>query len=380
MLRILLVSLALVALPAVDDVEKELTRWQDEVGKARGEYQTEVAKANEKAVKALTRVAQREAKAGDIAAATDAWRAVLAIDLDAEEARAFFTAIGRLDEVMAEVAAGGDPLAGLGGAVRPALVFSPGAALMPSGTLLQTPFDQRTIELVVGKTVGDGVLYEEGNDKAGLAIAVVGDEVRFIIAAGTERADLSGAFDRLAPWTHLAVQFNEGEVSLWIGGKLAQKAKGALTTFPKHDGEGGLGCERKGSVAGMPKNTLSFRCSMFRMSKVARFTTTFQPASDAITDKTTLLAIGSENLSTLVVAPVPVPPVAPPAKVDADADDDVDADADAGGTPDEPPKVAAKGKPAKVPPPAGVRIKAFANVPDDNIAWQVLGDVFLATK
>ncbi|MBA3845382.1 MAG: hypothetical protein H0X45_01930 [Planctomycetes bacterium] len=365
-----LAALATTTLVGTDDADKELGRWQDEIGRARAEYQSEVVKANDKAIRTLTRIAQREAKAGDLSAATDAWRAVLTIDHDVDEARDFFTAIGQLDQVLAEVAASDDPLAGLGGGAKPALVFSPGALLAPSGNVLETAFDQRTIEVVVGKAVGDGVLYEEGSEKVGLAIALVGDHVRFVIAANKDKAELSGAFDRSVPWTHLAVQFDKGEVSLWIDGKLAQKARSALATFPKHDGDGGLGSERKGSVADMKDNALSFRCAMFRMSKVARFTTNFQPATDALTDKTTLLAIGAENLRNLLAAHLAQPaPASPDETVAKDETKEKDA------------KDAKSAKSGKAPAgPTGVRIKAFANVPDDNISWQVQGDVFVAVK
>ncbi|HYE04758.1 MAG TPA: hypothetical protein VEL07_04475 [Planctomycetota bacterium] len=365
-----LVAVATTALVGADDVDKELGRWQDEIGKARSEYQTEVGRANDKAIKALVRIAQREVKAGDLSAATEAWRAVLTIDPDVDEARDFFTAIGQLDQVLAEIAASDDPLAGLGGGgAKPALIFSPGALLAPSGNVLEVAFDQRTIEVVVGKAVGDGVLYEEGNEKAGLAICLVGDHVRFVIAANKEKAELAGGFDRSVPWTHLAVQFDKGEVSLWIGGKLAQKARSALVTFPKHEGDGGLGSERRGSVADMDDNALSFRCAMFRLSKAARFTTAFQPASDALTDKSTLLAIGAENLRELLAAHLAQPAPAPP-------DEPVAKDAKEKDAKDEKPA-----KPRKAPAaPLGVRITAFTNVPDTNISWQVIGDVFVAAK
>src|SRR4051812_15451852 len=85
---------------SVDDQDRELARWQEDIAKARQAYQAEVRKTNDRTLKALARIAQREVRGGDVAAASATWKAALAIDVDCGDAREFFTSLGRLDDVL----------------------------------------------------------------------------------------------------------------------------------------------------------------------------------------------------------------------------------------------------------------------------------------
>lgn len=101
------------ALLAADLAERETTRFNEAVTKlmqARDEAQ---ANAKAKSLLALTAIAKSRMKAEDTAMATEAWRAVLVIDREHVDARAYFTALGTLEAVLVELDAKPTDLLGL---------------------------------------------------------------------------------------------------------------------------------------------------------------------------------------------------------------------------------------------------------------------------
>lgn len=84
-----------------DAVDQALAAWDAEAMKARQTYDSALARSDEKALKALQTLAKSAARKGDIAAATEAWTAVLEINRADPEAVEFFTALGTLDKVLA---------------------------------------------------------------------------------------------------------------------------------------------------------------------------------------------------------------------------------------------------------------------------------------
>lgn len=96
----LLVATAVCAL-AAEPVDDELARFNEATARLDKTLQDGLARERARSLPVLVASARRET--GD--AAADAWKQVLALDPGNEEARRFFTALGKLDAVLAELQA-----------------------------------------------------------------------------------------------------------------------------------------------------------------------------------------------------------------------------------------------------------------------------------
>lgn len=116
----LLLILALPTLGAADQAEREALRFNDAVAKLMQTRDEAQANHKAKAITSLTAMAKARTKAEDVAGATEAWRAVLTIDREHADARAYFTLQGTLDTVLAELDAKPTDLLGLDSGDAPA--------------------------------------------------------------------------------------------------------------------------------------------------------------------------------------------------------------------------------------------------------------------
>lgn len=78
--------------------------------RARDRYREDEGKARTKLIKELAALASKSDRAGDIAATSDAWKAVLLLDRSSQAAREYFTGLGTFDVVLAALPAVSDPL------------------------------------------------------------------------------------------------------------------------------------------------------------------------------------------------------------------------------------------------------------------------------
>lgn len=104
------VSLPVMASQAVDD---ELMRYQEQAAKADRTYQEAFAKERTRTITSLSSSAKRAAKS-EPATAEALWKLVLQLDDMNSDAREYFTANGKLNAVLAEVAKHQGPLIGDG--------------------------------------------------------------------------------------------------------------------------------------------------------------------------------------------------------------------------------------------------------------------------
>jgi hypothetical protein len=265
-----------------------------------------VTAANEKAAKAYTRIAQRLAKAGDGTGAALAWKEVLRLQRANVEARTFFTMLNTLDAVLAELDQPatdllgnpvgnpvGNPAATTGG--HPALIFNADSALVPNpDTILTASFTTRTTEMIIGRTSGDGLLFEEGGPANGQAIGLTGTEILYVVRADAKMVSIKAPFDRKAAWMHVAVQFSAGEMRMWLNRVLVAKGSSGFTSIPAH-GDGGLG---KGSGPNPSDWTTNcqFALAAFRMTGTARYTDQVGPDGTMTIDKNTLLGVTGDTI------------------------------------------------------------------------------------
>lgn len=117
---LLLLILALPAFGAADQAEGVALRFNDALTKLMQTRDDALANHKAKAITALTAMAKSRTKAEDTAGATEAWRAVLTIDREHSDARAYFTLLGTLDTVLASLDAPPTDLLGQGSGDAPA--------------------------------------------------------------------------------------------------------------------------------------------------------------------------------------------------------------------------------------------------------------------
>jgi hypothetical protein len=297
-LAALLGALAASPLWSLDELEREVARHDAEVAKAQKQFDDAVTAINDKTFKTIVHLAQRQTKAGDMVQASASWKEVLRLQRSQAEARAFFTSLGTLDAVIADLDQPrdllGNPIADAD-VGRPALLFSPDGALTPTpGTVLTSPFTARTTEMVVGRVSGDGLLFEEGGPANGQAIGLTGSDLIYLVKAAGTAATIKAPFERASAWTHIAVQYNAGEMRLWLNGKLAAKGSAGFTSIPGH-GDGGLG-KGSGPNPGDWQASCQFALAAFRLSGSARYSDAAAPDGGMATDKATLLAVTSDAI------------------------------------------------------------------------------------
>src|SRR3954465_12421347 len=97
---LLLAALLAPALAAADQGERETTRFNEAVTRLMQARDEALATHKAKAVLTLAALAKSRLKAEDAAGAGEAWRAVLMVDREHADARAYFTTLGTLDAVM----------------------------------------------------------------------------------------------------------------------------------------------------------------------------------------------------------------------------------------------------------------------------------------
>jgi hypothetical protein len=296
----------LLAAAAADELAKEVAKRDAEVAKAKQTYDGAVKVADEKALKLYVRIAQRAAKDNDKDGATLAWTEVLRLDREQADAVQWFTKLGTLDAVLAELDNPtdllGNPIAAPGAKPgKSVLVIGTGGALVPATVrTLTEPFTARTTELVVGQVTGDGVLFEEGGGGNGQAIGVVGNELHYVVRAGSVPFTVTAPFDRKAPWTHIAAQFDSGTVRIWLNGKAAAKADSMLPSIPGHGG-GGLG-NGDGSNPGGWQANCQFVLASFRLANKARYSDQVKPTGAMDADADTVLGVTPEAIAAELAA------------------------------------------------------------------------------
>jgi hypothetical protein len=153
-LGLLLLAAARVA--GANAVDEELARFNEVSTRIDKTYQDGLAREKARSLPALVAIARREA--GTPAAAAEAWKQVLILDPGHEEARRFFTALGKLDAVVAELQARQGPLLGKGETTQ--------AKPPPDPRLDMTGARLVRIQSSIGQGVGIG------NHKAGSTILV----------------------------------------------------------------------------------------------------------------------------------------------------------------------------------------------------------------
>jgi hypothetical protein len=110
---IVLAGLVAVA-TAADPVETEIARYQEAAARLQKAFDEGAARERARSLPTLVGIAKRETAQGDTAGAAEAWKLVLALDPQQEDARKFFTGTNQLDAVLAELAKHEGPLIGKG--------------------------------------------------------------------------------------------------------------------------------------------------------------------------------------------------------------------------------------------------------------------------
>ncbi len=109
-----LLAVCILAAAEDDPVVKELTRHDEAVAKLQKNFDDGNAKERARSIPIIGAIAKKLIGKGDMPGGVKAWKAVLRLDDQHAEAREFFTSIGQLDKILAEIeaeqSAGGDLL------------------------------------------------------------------------------------------------------------------------------------------------------------------------------------------------------------------------------------------------------------------------------
>jgi hypothetical protein len=141
---------------AADPLDEELARYNDAGTRLEKSFQDSLAHERAHSIAALTVIARHEATLGENASET--WKQVVLLDSANEEARKFFTAAGKLDEVLAEVQEHHGLLLGKGEVTQPKAPPDP-------------RLDMTGAKLVrIQAQIGQG--YAIGNHRAGTTVVI----------------------------------------------------------------------------------------------------------------------------------------------------------------------------------------------------------------
>lgn len=203
-----------VAAPMPEPVAKEMQRRAEGVAKARAafarlegtarqRFREADAKGRAKALKDLAAMAQKADKAGNLPLAVASWKAVLALDVDDSAARAYFTGLGRLEAVLAELPPARDPL---GDPPDPDRGFAPvslrGLKVVITGR-----------RVVAERSPFEAALYDHC-EKAGMIVTTVG------------LGELDGEDAEVAlKGQQLLILMGMGDSNRWIGIHLVHKLR-----------------------------------------------------------------------------------------------------------------------------------------------------------
>lgn len=120
LVALFLLCLVLPAFGAAEQADREALRFNDAITKLMQIRDEAVANHKAKTIAALTTMAKSRTKAEDATGAAEAWRAILSIDREHSDARAYFTLQGTLDAVLAALDAPPTDLLGLDAGDAPA--------------------------------------------------------------------------------------------------------------------------------------------------------------------------------------------------------------------------------------------------------------------
>jgi len=297
-MRLLILALVVLAsLPALEELDKELARQATELAKLDADHQQATAKLSAKTITNLERLAAKQSRAGDLTGASLVWKEILRQNTDHADARKYFTALGVLDTVLADVTTVtdvlGNPIAGSPtSSPRTSLLFSNSASLVTNGSSATgTGFSTSTVEMLVSMVTGDGTLFSEGGDVNAQIISLSGNQLTYIARAGTVDTRISTPFDRSKPWNHIAVIFDNGKLILCLNGKAMATATAPYSIIPDHSSRCILGAQLTGlAIAG------------FRMTREVRYQSAFTPPADLRIDDATVLGFDAALLKKITVS------------------------------------------------------------------------------
>ncbi|KRG16379.1 hypothetical protein ACA30_01345 [Virgibacillus soli] len=89
--------------------------------------------------------------------------------------------------------------------------------------------------------VGTQVLYDEGGDKSGLGIRIKGGKLEAAVRSNGNQLTVSAESLETNKWYNVIVVFNEGNLNLYIDGKLAETNSFQSPFIENHPNPGGLG-------------------------------------------------------------------------------------------------------------------------------------------
>ena len=169
---------------------------------------------------------------------------------------------------------------------------------------MREPYSTRTVEMWVQPGTRDGMIFDEGGNINGQALAISSGHVRYAVSIEDDKICLEAPLPKRAKWVHLALQFQEGKVSLWVNGQPKATSKTALPQVKEHLQPATLGAGYENDAANWGNNYPGFtgKIAVFRVSAGAKYSKPFEPPKRLRPGADTLYFLSAERLSDGAVA------------------------------------------------------------------------------
>jgi len=169
---------------------------------------------------------------------------------------------------------------------------------------MREPYSTRTVEMWVQPGKGDGMIFDEGGNANGQALAVSDSRVRYAVCIEGDKVCLEAPVPKRAKWFHLALQFQEGKVSLWIDGQPKATSKIARPEVKQHTQTACLGAGSDNDAGHWSHNHPGFtgKVAVFRISGGAKYAKPFEPSKRLRPGTGTLYFLSAERLPDGAVA------------------------------------------------------------------------------
>jgi len=169
---------------------------------------------------------------------------------------------------------------------------------------MREAYSTRTVEMWVSPGKKDGMIFDEGGNANGQALAIAKGRVRYAVCIQGDTVCLEAPLPKRAKWVHLALQFQEGKVSLWVNGQPKATSKTTLTQVNQHTQTATLGAGSDNDAGQWSHNHPGFagRIAVFRVSAGTKYTKPFEPKKRLRPGPDTLYFLSAERLPAGAVA------------------------------------------------------------------------------
>jgi tetratricopeptide (TPR) repeat protein len=169
---------------------------------------------------------------------------------------------------------------------------------------MREPYAARTVEMWVQPGKNDGMIFDEGGNANGQALAISKSRIRYAVCIEGDKVCLETPLPKTAKWVHVALQFEKGEISLWVNGQPKATSRTTLPEVKQHTQTATLGAGSDNDAGHWSHNHPGFagKVAVFKVSAGTRYTKPFEPRKRLRPGTDTLYFLSAERLPDGAVA------------------------------------------------------------------------------